>query len=116
MLTRDKSNLSSWLNTLSNATGWLNPFQLVRSGSSKALAITLAFMELLQPADASGCAYFVEGASRQFITITTSTNISYHYTCVDQFQQELNIALIESCNVTVEHIIKGVIEPFKLLA
>lgn len=59
----DETTPASWYDSLSAATGWLNPFNLTRTGASKTLFASLLFFKNMTTAVAASCFKIIKSDS-----------------------------------------------------
>ncbi len=73
--------------TLSRAAGWLNPFNLIRSGASKVMATSAVLLNMIGSADGSSC--------------FRANNTLYQLACPLQMEDSLIAKLHDACNIEV---------------
>jgi hypothetical protein len=109
----DDSPCNSWLTTLSQAAGWLNPFNTFRLGVNQVTAASLTLLHCIQPATAT--VHVADFLDIRSSPVNSLRQVKYFLTCFTA-RVGLQDTLKLKCNASLQDIMLLPIEMLKISA
>lgn len=90
---------NSWLDTLKNASGWLNPFHLVRKAADHFSLSALVFVELIRPVKSLPDTLSEQLHYPYYFPTVQMEDLTHYVTCITRYPK-LQQILLNRCNIT----------------